>query len=69
LNEFIGNCEVKILGDLSLSKVDSTSIVIAWYHSVCEGVDMWYPNDNYSNEPRLCKKFIVIEFLFCLPYL
>jgi hypothetical protein len=53
LNEFIGENEVKILSDLSVSKVDSTSIVVAWYHSVKEGVDMWYPDDDYSNEPRL----------------
>jgi hypothetical protein len=60
LNEFIGNNEVKILSDLCVSKVDSTSIVIGWYHSVYEGVDMWYPNDNYCNEPRLCSLFVLI---------
>ncbi|WJX57279.1 hypothetical protein P8452_42856 [Trifolium repens] len=59
LNEFIGNVEVKRLGDLCDSKNGSTCIVIGWYDSVSEGVNMWYPDDDYCNEPRFRLKINV----------
>jgi hypothetical protein len=53
LDEFIGDLEVKRLSDLSSSKDGSTSIVIGWYDSVYEGVDIWYSVREYYNDPRL----------------
>jgi hypothetical protein len=60
LDSFIGNLGVKRLNEWSLSKDDSPSIVIGWYDSVFEGVDMWYPDDNYSNQPRLYEVYLLI---------
>jgi hypothetical protein len=63
LDEFIGNFDVKRLSDLSSFQYGSTSIVIAWYDSVYEGVDIWYPVSQYSNEPRSLSIFIFHGYL------
>ncbi|WJX62990.1 hypothetical protein P8452_47924 [Trifolium repens] len=59
LDEFIGDLEVKRLSDLSSSKDGSTSIVIGWYDSVYEGVDIWYSVREYYNDPRFRLKINV----------
>jgi hypothetical protein len=53
LDEFIGNSDVKRLSDLFGSHHSSTSIVIGWYDSVYEGVDIWSSASHDFNEPRL----------------
>jgi hypothetical protein len=71
LDSFIGNLGVKRLNELSLLEDDSAAIIIGWYDSVCEGEDMWYPDDNYSNQPRLYEIYflilpiVVFVILFC----
>jgi hypothetical protein len=52
LDEFIGNLEVKRLSDLSNSQDDSTSVVIGWYDSVYEGIDIWCSVSPCCDEPR-----------------
>ncbi|MCI16147.1 hypothetical protein A2U01_0037288, partial [Trifolium medium] len=59
LDEFIGNMGVIRLSDLRNSKDDSPTIVIAWYDSVFEGIDMWYPDEKDTNQPRFCLKINV----------
>ncbi|WJX33710.1 hypothetical protein P8452_42393 [Trifolium repens] len=70
LDSFIGNFGIKRLNELSLLEDDSPSIVIGWYDSVFEGIDMWYPDDNYSNQPRFRLKINVrdenIQIVFAL---
>jgi hypothetical protein len=53
LNEFIGNLEVKRLSDLSNLQDDSTSVVIGWYDSVHEGIDIWFSVSPCCCQPRL----------------
>jgi hypothetical protein len=62
LDNFIGNFTVKRLNDLSSSSDYSTSIVVGWYDSVSEGIDMWHINPPICSEPRLLN--ILISYLF-----
>jgi hypothetical protein len=70
LDTFIGNLGIKRLNELSLLEDDSPSIVIGWYDSVFEGVDVWYPDDKYSNQPRLCEVyFVILQIVVVIFYL
>jgi hypothetical protein len=60
LDSCIGNLGVKRLNELSLLEDDSAAIIIGWYESVFEGVDMWYPDDNYCNQPMLYEVYFLI---------
>jgi hypothetical protein len=53
LDDFIGNFTVKRFSDMSSSNGYSTSIVVGWYDSVSEGIDMWHIDPPICNEPRL----------------
>ncbi|XP_045823933.1 uncharacterized protein LOC123916508 [Trifolium pratense] len=52
LDSYIGNRSVKRLKDFFVSKDDGVCVVFGWYDSVLEGVDMWYPDDQSSIQPR-----------------
>ncbi|GAU29159.1 hypothetical protein TSUD_275780 [Trifolium subterraneum] len=60
-NAFIGNLEIKRLSDLGNSKDDSPAIVIGWYDSVFEGIDMWYSDEDRSRQPRFRLKINVCD--------
>jgi hypothetical protein len=53
LDSFVGNHQVKRLKELFMLENDSTTIILGWYDSVFEGIDMWYPEDDYCKIPRL----------------
>jgi hypothetical protein len=53
LDNFIGNLSVKRLSDMLSSKDYSTYIVVGWYDSVSEGIDMWNIDPQICSEPRL----------------
>jgi hypothetical protein len=53
LQNFIGNYEVQRLNDWCVLDNDSDAIVVGWYDSVFEGIDMWYPDEQICSQPRL----------------
>jgi hypothetical protein len=53
LDLFVGNLVVKRLNQLIPLQDNSPVIVIGWYDSVIEGIDMWYPDYNNGTKPRL----------------
>ncbi|PNX60429.1 hypothetical protein L195_g051925, partial [Trifolium pratense] len=59
LDDFIGNIGVMRLSDLGNLKDDSVAIIVGWYDSVFEGIDLWYPDEKDTNHPRFRLKIKV----------
>jgi hypothetical protein len=53
LKDFIGDVKVKKLKELLTSVGGGVSVVVAWFVSVDEGVDCWFPDVNLSSDLRL----------------
>jgi hypothetical protein len=71
LRAFIGDVKVKKIEDLFGSLECGVFVVVGWFVSVVEGVDMWYPALSMISGPRyidlfLKKKFDGSYFLECL---
>jgi hypothetical protein len=44
------------LNEWTVLDADSPAIVVGWYDAVIEGIDKWYPDDKYINQPRLVEE-------------
>jgi hypothetical protein len=52
LSDFLGGRVIKRFADFTSSKEEGVVIVIACCFGVDEGVDMWFPDDSTTYDPR-----------------
>jgi hypothetical protein len=64
LDSFIEKNRVIRLNEIFKLENHATAVILAWYDSVFEGIDMWYPEDNCCQNQRLNEVIIVIKFQF-----
>jgi hypothetical protein len=53
MKDFIGDIKVKKFKDLLTSLDGGVAVVVAWFVSVAEGVDCWFPDVNVKSKLRL----------------
>jgi hypothetical protein len=53
MKDFIGDIKVKKFKDLLTSVDGGVAVVVAWFVSVAEGVDCWFPDVNVKSKLRL----------------
>jgi len=53
LKRFIVEHKIKNFQDFVSSMDESVGVVVACFFDVVEGVDMWYPDESTTLEPRL----------------
>jgi hypothetical protein len=66
MKKFIGDIEVKKMEDLFTTSQSGIFIVVGWFVSIVEGVDMWFPRIAVSSVPRynfLVNLFCVLNYL------
>ncbi|XP_045799281.1 uncharacterized protein LOC123896708 [Trifolium pratense] len=70
LKDFIGDLKIKNFQDLLICKENGPFVVVAWFESVVEGIDVWYPDRSRKDEPRFRMKVMVKDgekfAVFCL---
>ncbi|KAK2410309.1 replication factor A protein [Trifolium repens] len=61
MKKFIGDIEVKKIEDLFTTSQSGVFIVVGWFVSIVEGVDMWFPRIAVSSVPRFRMKVKVMD--------
>ncbi|KAK2397207.1 replication protein A 70 kDa DNA-binding subunit C [Trifolium repens] len=56
LKDFMGDVRVKKIEDLFSSPECGVFVVVGWFVSVVEGVDMWFPTLSMNSRPRFRMK-------------
>jgi hypothetical protein len=57
LKDFMGDVRVKKIEDLFSSPECGVFVVVGWFVSVVEGVDMWFPTLSMNSRPRYISCF------------